>query len=182
MTLPGTLGHGAPPSPLDLNRRVADLERKLAEQQGALVRAANAANAWAGRTVGLQDDANGPGLTASWTTYLTNTIHVPDGFTGAIVNLFCSTGASFNGLGNGIVGACPLLAGTYGPALSNGIAIPSGFAGDYACSVTTAFTKVITVTPGGTFQVGISAYATGSSALSSGSDNVHLSASVIFTR
>lgn len=182
MTMPGTLGHGLPARPVDLDRKVADLERRLGEMQGSLVRAANAANAWAGRTLGLQDDEDGPGLTGSWATYLTHTIDVPDGFTGAVVSVFCSTGASFSGVGNGLVGAQPFINGTWGPALSNGIAIPSGFAGALACSVTSAFTRVTSVTPGGTFDVAMSAYASGPSSLSSGSDNVHLSASVVFTR
>lgn len=180
--IPGTLGHGGPARPIDLDRKVAELDRKVAELQGSLVRATNAANAWLGRTVGLQDDQDGPGLTGSWAVYLVNTIAVPDGFTGAVVNVFCSTGASFTGTGNGIVGAQAAVTGAYGPAIANGIAIPSGLPGSLACSTTSAFTTVIPVTPGGTFDVGMYAFATGSSSLVSGSDNVHLSASVIFTR
>lgn len=178
-SLPGTLGHGAPARPIDLDRRVADLERRLAEVSGSLVRAANAANAWQGRVVGLQDGEDGPGLTSSWTTYLLNTIMVPDGFTGAVVNVFCSTGATFDGAGFGRVGAQAYITGASGPGLTNGVILP---AGSCACSVTSAFTAVLSVTPGGSFQVGISAYADGTSSIAAGSDNVHLSASVIFTR
>jgi hypothetical protein len=170
-----------PPAPDDLAKRVRELERQVAQQHGMIVQAANAGNAWAGRTVGLQDDANGPGLTGSWTTHLLNTIAVPDGFTGAVVNVFCSTGATFTSGGTATcyVGAQPVITGASGPAISNGAIIPA-VGGTTACSVTSAFTAVITVTPGGSFQVAMEAYAVGP--FTSGSDNVHLSASVIFVR
>lgn len=177
------ISHGMPPRPDDTERRVRELERQVAQMQGSLVQATNAANAWQGRVVGLQDGVNGPGLTGSWTPYLINTITVPDGFTGAVVTVCCSTGITFTSGGGsyGYVGAQPAITGTSGPAISNGVIIPSA-GGTTACSVTSTFTAVISVTPGGTFQVAAGAYASGTAAIVSGSDNVHLSASVIFTR
>jgi hypothetical protein len=175
------LAHGMPPRDNDTERRVRDLERQISQLNGMIVQAANAGNAWAGRTVGVQDDDDTATLTGSWAPYLVNTIAVPDGFTQAVVNVFCSTGATFSGAGNGIVGAAAAISGFDGPLISNGLIIPAG-GGSSACSVTSAFTAVIAVTPGGSFQVGINAYASGSSSIVAGSDNVHLSVSVIFTR
>ncbi len=110
---------------------------------------------------------------ATWTEYAVQTIPVPIGFTRAFVNLFASAGGTFTGATGGNVGVQPVADGNGGPGLSNGTPAAG------PCSVNSSAAFNLTAL-GDTIR--LSAYCQRSGAVTAGSNNVHLSASIIFLR
>lgn len=106
-----------------------------------------------------------------WNEYLVAVIPVPLGYSTAIVQLFVSAGGTFTSSGN--VGVQPSVDGAGGPGLSNGIS--SG-----PCSVNSSMAYSFDVAGRDSFN--ISAFAIRNGPVTTGSNNVHLSASVIFIR
>lgn len=152
-------------------RRFAAIERALAEQAPAprLVIA----------TDFRQADLPNVELTPAWTSYLTQTIQVPLGYTSAIVQLVVSSGTTISGdissANNGNIGVQPWVAGFAGAGLSQ------GKIGGGAVSVMSAMAIRIAVTPGGTFTLWANAYTNGTGHVPN-SGNVHLSATILFVR
>lgn len=115
-----------------------------------------------------------PGLTSSWAEYLTYTVPIPSGFTSCMISLFTSTGATAAVGGTINVGTRPVANGgaLAGPGLATGSATSS------PVSVTSAWTWSGPV--GTSLTIGVQAFLQG--AITAGTDNVHLSGTVLFLR
>ncbi|WP_426243675.1 hypothetical protein [Nocardioides sp. LHG3406-4] len=127
------------------------------------------------RTAFKQVDLNSVDLAVGFTTYCATTVPVPDGYTRAIVQMATSAGTSLSGVGAGNIGVQPVVAGNAGPGLSQ------GKTGGGAVSISSSMAIQVPVTGGGTLALHALAYSNGDPKIA-GSGNVHLSATVIFTR
>lgn len=127
------------------------------------------------KVVSHAQSLDSPGLTSSWAEYLTYAVPVPDGFTSCVVNLFTSTGATAAVGGTINVGTRPVINGgaLAGPGLSVGSATSS------PASVTSAWTWNGAI-PSGGLNVGMQAYLQGG--ITAGTDNVHLTCTVLLLR
>lgn len=154
-----------------IRREIAKLRRELQEMSAA--RRLVIATAWA------QNDSPDLNLTTGFTRYLDTPVTVPAGYTRAIVQMFASAGVTYDGASNGNIGIQARATGSAGtvagPALSN------GKTGGGAISVNTGLATRVAVTPGTPLMLHTFAYADGATPVDL-TGNVHLSATVIFTR
>lgn len=133
---------------------------------------------------GVQVDDNSetfPNFT--WTEFAVTEVSVPNSYTRATVILYASVGGSFTG-GGGNVGVCPIIGDfnddlywLQGPAISNG----TFGAGPVSCS-SVAFLDIPQLV-GPTLRLSALCQSTdGSGTVIPGSNNVHLSAQIVFGR
>lgn len=150
-----------------IQRRFAALERALDEERAArrLVIA----------TAQVQTDLNSMDLASGFTTYALTHVDVPVGYAYALIQASANVGTSLSGTTAGNTGCQIVVAGNPGPSMSQ------GKTGGGAVSAATAMSIKIPVIPGIGFDIWVSAYANGGPS-TAGTGNVHLSATVIFTR
>jgi hypothetical protein len=133
---------------------------------------------------GVQVDDNSetfPNFT--WTEFAVTEVAVPDGFTRATVILYASVGGSFSG-GGGNVGVCPIIGDfnsdiywLQGPAISNG----TFGAGPVSCSSVAFLDIPLLIQP--VLRLSALCQSTdGSGTVIPGTNNVHLSAQIVFGR
>jgi len=179
VTKPGMLSHGMPPVPDDLARRVRELERQNTQMQSMIVHANNAATAAGLVAVSVTKDVNSTTFPndAAWHTYATTaTQTVPAGFTRMLISMWAAVGGTFSGATGGFLGVAPQVDG-YG--VSAGQTSGRGEAGPFSVSMPFSM-DINSLTPGTTFT--LSAQAILSGAVTAGSNNVHLSALIIYLR
>lgn len=178
MSQPGAIGHGVPPRPNDVQRELRDLQRQINEMHGMIVQATNAANAATVSVDATQVDINSTNIATSQGEYGVTTLTVPDGFTQAFVNMFAGVGSSLTAAGS--VSVMPVI-DYLKPTELDGPAINSGDVTSGPVVASSFFGAHITGLTGGQ-SIRVSCLAIRVGAASSGSGNVHVTSTWLFTR
>jgi hypothetical protein len=151
----------------DLEQRFRNLEAGMAELTNTVLRRQPVqVGSVQVDTVVTPETAN-----AVWTIINGDTLDVPEGYTRALVNMYAAHGVTFTGAG--VLGVQPICTNHFGPPVSTGA--PS--AG--ALSVVSAGAFVL-ANLAGPLDFGVQINRNG--AVAAGSQNFHISASVIFLR
>jgi hypothetical protein len=155
----------------DLEQRFRNLERGQSELVSATLRRQPI------KTASAQVDVDNLTPAASLWVFMPGAlVTIPDGYTRALVTMFCSAGVTFSvASGGNSVGVQPACSGHTGPAIS------TGTSGANALSVVSnAAFSLEDLVPGNTLS--LDCYVARVGTITTGSGNYHISASVLFLR